>query len=143
MSTLDSFKDIFKLSYLKSIEERVAVYRSEAGDGLKSFDGISGESVTKAGIEARLKKYQAIANETIIRFLESNKEQFMVEESVRLTLELKNVSVLYIKVFEFNTETYYLKNRMPFNPNVNLDGMIATIERQVETFKDKPSTKKY
>lgn len=46
-------------------------------------------------------------------------------------------------MFEFNTETYYLKNRSTFSPNVNLDGMIASIERQVETFKDKPSTKKF
>jgi hypothetical protein len=66
-----------------------------------------------------------------------------VEEEVRLSLELKNISILYIKVFEFNTETYYLKNRRPFKADVNLDGMIATIERQVETFKDRPSTKKY
>ena len=62
---------------------------------------------------------------------------------MRLSLELKNVSILYIKVFEFNTETYYLKNRRSFNADVNLDGMIATIESQVETFKDRPSTKKY
>jgi len=111
---LDSFKEIFKLQYLKSIEERVAVYKSEAGDGLKSLDGMGDEKITRAEIEARLQKYKIISNETIIRFLESNKEQFKVEEDVRLSLELKNVSILYIKVFEFNTETYYLKNRRKF-----------------------------
>lgn len=51
---LDSFKEIFKLQYLKSIEERVAVYKSEAGDGLKSLDGMGDEKITKAEIEARL-----------------------------------------------------------------------------------------
>jgi hypothetical protein len=74
-STLDSFKSIFKLPYLKSIEERIAVYKSEAGDGLKSFDGIEGEEkASSVQIEARLKRYKIIANETIIRFLESNKQ---------------------------------------------------------------------
>jgi hypothetical protein len=74
-STLDSFKSIFKLPYLNSIEERIAVYKSEAGDGLKSFDGIESEDIaSNAQIEARLKRYKVISSETIIRFLESNKQ---------------------------------------------------------------------
>ena len=36
-------------------------------------------------------KYQAISQEVILRFLESNKEQFRVDEEVSLNLELKNV----------------------------------------------------
>lgn len=38
-----------------------------------------------------LRKYQAVASETIIRFLESNAEIFKVDEEVKLLLELKNV----------------------------------------------------
>jgi hypothetical protein len=54
----------------------VAVYKSEAGDGLKSLEGMGDEKITQAEIELRLQKYKFISNETIIRFLESNKEQF-------------------------------------------------------------------
>jgi hypothetical protein len=33
---------------------------------------------------------------------------------------------LHVKIFEFNTETYYKKNLMPFNTGVNLDGLDAS-----------------
>lgn len=56
-----------------------------------------------------LKKYQEVSSEVIIRFLENNQELFKVEDSVQLKLEIKNVQTLYIKIFEFNTETYYKK----------------------------------
>ena len=78
-----------------------------------------------------------------MRFLESNPEQFRVEDEVQLELELKNVQTLYIKIFEFNTETYYKKTLQPFNTGVNLDGLIASTERVVEDFKDRPPNKKY
>lgn len=133
--SLESFRDDFDAAYLKNIEERVAIYSVEAGEGL-----------TKIQTEASgdlLKKYQAISSETIVRFLESNAEQFKVDEEVVLTLELKNVQTLYLKIFEFNTETYYKKTLQPFNTGVNLDGLVASTERKVEDFKDRPANKKY
>ena len=45
----------------------------------------------------------------LIRFLDSNVDSFGVDEDVKLALELKNVQTLYVKIFEFNTETYYKK----------------------------------
>ena len=38
-SSLDNFKEIFKLDFLKTIEERVSIYKSDASDGLKSLEG--------------------------------------------------------------------------------------------------------
>ena len=133
--SLESFREDFDAAYLRNIEERVAIYSVEAGEGL-----------TKIQIDGSvdlLKKFQAISSETIIRFLESNVEQFKVEEEVVLTLELKNVQTLYLKIFEFNTETYYKKTLQPFNTGVNLDGLVASTERTVEDFKDRPANKKY
>ena len=88
-----------------------------------------------------LKKYQSISSEVIVRFLESNKECFTVDEEVHLCLELKNVQTLYIKIFEFNTETYYKKTLQPFNTGVNLDGLIASIEKKHEY--SNPPNKKF
>jgi hypothetical protein len=91
--SLESFKEEFETKFLKNIEERVQIYKSD--------------DMTNLNVD--LKKYQSISSEVIIRFLESNKESFMVDEEVHLSLELKNVQTLYIKIFEFNTETYYKK----------------------------------
>lgn len=76
-----------------------------------------------------------------MRFLESNREQFKVDEEVSLAIELKNINTLYVKIFEFNTETYYKKNLLPFNTSVNLDGLIASNEKVFE-YKN-PSNKKF
>mmetsp|Transcript_16285 Transcript_16285/g.25170 ORF Transcript_16285/g.25170 Transcript_16285/m.25170 type:complete len:81 (-) Transcript_16285:1451-1693(-) len=63
----------------------------------------------------------------MIRFKETNKDQFDVDEKVVLKLEVKNVSELKIKVFEFNTETYYKKNLKPFDTTINLQGVLPSI----------------
>ena len=52
-----------------------------------------------------------------------------MDEEVKLSIELKNIQTLYVKIFEFNTETYYMKTLQPFNTGVNLDGLIASIEK--------------
>ena len=41
-------------------------------------------------------------------------------------MNIKNIKSLHVKIFEFNTETYYKKNLMPFNTGVNLDGLDAS-----------------
>jgi hypothetical protein len=43
---------------------------------------------------------------------------------------VKNIKVLFVKVFEFNTETYYKKELQPFNTGVNLDGLDAKISQE-------------
>jgi hypothetical protein len=136
--SLEHFKDDFEATYLKDIEQRVAIYSAEAGEGVTKLI-----QVQPGNGNDLLKKYQQISAETIVRFLESNPEQFKVEDEVKLALELKNVQTLYIKIFEFNTETYYKKTLQPFNTGVNLDGLIASTERVVEDFKDRPSNKKF
>jgi hypothetical protein len=66
--SLESFKDEFASSYLRGIEERVAIYSVEAGEGLTKLQ-IEGSSSDEL-----LKKFKAISSETIVRFLESNAE---------------------------------------------------------------------
>jgi hypothetical protein len=60
-----------------------------------------------------------------------------VDEAVTISLELKNVPELVIKVFEFNTETYYKKTLQPFDTSINLHGMVPSILRtERESLKD-------
>ena len=49
---------------------------------------------------------------------------------------------LTIKVFEFNTETYYKRNLKPFDSSINLHGMVPTYERvEKDSLKDIPKNK--
>jgi len=61
---------------------------------------------------------------------------------VNIKLEIKNVPELVIKVFEFNTETYYKKNLKPFDTSINLHGMVPSIQKvEKDMFKDVPKNK--
>jgi hypothetical protein len=68
-----------------------------------------------------------IQEEIFIEFKDSNSEKFTVEESVTLKMRIKNVPELIVKVFKFNTETYYKKNLKPFDTSINLHGMVPSI----------------
>eukprot|EP00347_Sterkiella_histriomuscorum_P022623 403337784 len=114
--SLESFKDEFDVEFLKVIEEKIAIFNADDLTNLK----------------VDIKKYQEFSSEVQLKFLESNPDLFKVDDEVQLQLLIKNVQTLYIKIFEFNTETYYKKTLQPFNTGVNLDGLIASIEKQFE-----------
>lgn len=65
-----------------------------------------------------------------------------MDETVKLTVELKNVQKLTIRVFEFNTETYYKKYLKPFDTSIDLQGL-EPMGTRVETdmFKDVPKNR--
>ena len=67
-----------------------------------------------------------------IKFRPENKEKFRPEELVELTIDVKNVETIHVRVFEFNTETYYRKNMKPFDTTVDLDGLEAKINHKFE-----------
>ncbi len=58
-----------------------------------------------------------------MKFKETNLELFKVDEKVVLQLDIKNVPELTIKIFEFNTETYYKKTMQPFDSSIDLHGL--------------------
>ena len=72
-------------------------------------------------------EYKRIQDEVILKFKDTNRELFKIEEPVTLKLDVKNVRELVIKVFEFNTETYYKKTLQPFDTSINLHGMVPSI----------------
>ena len=48
---------------------------------------------------------------------------FLVNEEVQLHVDVKNVAAMKIKLFEFNTESYYMKNNKQFDTSINLEGL--------------------
>jgi hypothetical protein len=89
-------------------------------------------ATTTRGLES-LKKYEISAEEfrtfsdrIDLTFEPSNKELFQVNEEVSLKMMIKNIQQLTVKIFEFNTETYYLKKLEAFRSDVNLEGLEAS-----------------
>lgn len=76
--------------------------------------------------------YQQICEEVDLFFRPENKDQFKPQDLVELWLDIKNVDAVHVRVFEFNTETYYRKNLKPFDTTVDLDGLEAKINHKFE-----------
>lgn len=52
-------------------------------------------------------------------------------------MELKNIPELTIKVFEFNTETYYRKTMKPLDTSIDLQGLEPSyMRKETEIFKN-------
>ena len=59
---------------------------------------------------------------------------------MKLNVELKNIPYLTIKIFEFCTENFYLKNSKEIDNSINLDGLIASEEKEFK-YTDPPIVK--
>eukprot|EP00456_Euglypha_rotunda_P016433 TRINITY_DN1542_c1_g1_i2.p1 TRINITY_DN1542_c1_g1~~TRINITY_DN1542_c1_g1_i2.p1 ORF type:complete len:2121 (+),score=552.63 TRINITY_DN1542_c1_g1_i2:3010-9372(+) len=73
--------------------------------------------------------FQQLKDRIDIDFVPTNKTQFAPDEAVTLDLNVKNVGTLIVKVFEINTRNYYRENRREVDTDVNLDGLVANVEK--------------
>ena len=78
------------------------------------------------------KVYADIKSRIDIAFAPQNSSVFQVGAEVNLLVDVKNVPQLRVKVFEINTFNYYRDQQKPLNLAMNLDGMVASIERVID-----------
>lgn len=108
------FEEYVKTDFLKELFYKVKLYKGEAIDNITKL----------LGAEV-LKQMNA---ERLISICKFNRQYFEDNEEVKLYIEIKNIQSLAIKVFELSAENYYLKNRKELDPNISLDGLIASEE---------------
>lgn len=73
-------------------------------------------------------EYQSISDLKLLTICKHNKTQFCLDEEVKIVVDIKNISTLFIKIFEINTENYYLKNKSSIDNNMSLDGLVPSFE---------------
>jgi hypothetical protein len=73
-------------------------------------------------------KLEQLTKSAEITLCEYNKDCFEVADNVTLSIRIKNVDKLSIKVFEINTLNYYKQNQKQFSTDINLDGLTSSIE---------------
>jgi hypothetical protein len=73
--------------------------------------------------------FQQLKERIDIDFVPTNKTQFGPDEAVTLDLNVKNVGTLIVKVFEVNTRNYYREHLREVDTDVNLDGLVANVEK--------------
>ncbi len=114
-------------TYLK--EEYVKPLFAEA----KIVNGI-GDPEHWAGMLAP-SAYQALKDRVDLDFAPQNAESFAPKDAVTLGVAVKNVPKLIVRIYEINTLTYFLTQNRQLNTDLNLDGLVANVER-TQSFDD-------
>lgn len=64
-----------------------------------------------------------------IRFAPHNAGTFSADDTVALTVELKNVEELIVKIYEINTPAFLRSHDRPIGTDIDLDGLVANAQR--------------
>ena len=83
---------------------------------------------------------KSMNDEKLIKICNFNKDYFEDGEEIKLYVELKNIPILTIKIFEICPENYYLKNKFELDNKINLEGLIPS-EEKVFNFNEPPIVK--
>ena len=92
ISTFEAYLD---KKYLVAIKTKIQLYRGEDVPGVAE--------IFAAGV------LKTMTDERLITICNYNKDFFQHGEDVKLFVEIKNVSKITVKIFEFCSENYYLK----------------------------------
>ena len=66
-----------------------------------------------------------------LKFSLNNPTYYRPSDAVRLTLDIKNVPELLVKVYRLNARNILMQQKQPIGTNLDLDGLVANIERRV------------
>ena len=72
--------------------------------------------------------HQALKERIDLELAEYNKSSFAPDEEVTLTVDVKNVPKLIVKVYPINAMNYYRANLKPIGTDIDLDGLVANEE---------------
>ncbi|CAD8142905.1 unnamed protein product [Paramecium octaurelia] len=97
--------------YLKKVQATVKLHQGQELQNIYDY-------LTSAQIEQ-------MNSSKLLTICSFNKMYFKHGDSVKLYVELKNIPKLNIKIFEFNSENYYLQKQQQLDSSINLDGLIA------------------
>ncbi len=118
----DKLDDLAQFIDRKYLEQVLAETKILYGDG------------DSATWYARLEPAQqkAIRERIELRFGPDNKVQYKSDEAVELSVELKNVPKLLVKIYEIDPRNYYRTFNRPLSTDVDLDGLVANAQRAME-----------
>lgn len=75
---------------------------------------------------------EALRNRIELDFHEQNPTVFHPMQPVTLYARVKNISSVTVKIFEVNLENYYRATPQPVSTDINLDGLVANVQRTIK-----------
>ncbi|MCH7685990.1 MAG: hypothetical protein IH899_04795, partial [Planctomycetes bacterium] len=76
-------------------------------------------------------KYKQLQQRVDLDFSYTKKTHVAADEQVGLDLYVKNVKTLFVNIYEINTKNFYRENLRELDTGINLDGLVANVQRTV------------
>ena len=73
-----------------------------------------------------------LRDRVVLRFAGSSARSYQPADSVSLTVDVKNVPKLIVRIYQLNPSNLYRKNGQPVSTDLDLDGLVANGERTLE-----------
>lgn len=73
-------------------------------------------------------RVKELKERTELEFLPTNKTLLLPEEPTRLTVKIKNIKKLIVKIYKLNLPNYYRENSNEVSTAIDLDGLVANEE---------------
>ena len=119
-----TFEPVIETNYLKAVLAEANLLAGK-GDPEQWFSMLSPGQV------------QALKDRVDVDLSLANKLFFRPNEPVKLDLFTKNVKDLIVKVYTINTMNYYRSTMRPISTDIDLDGLVANVERTL-TYSEAP-----
>ena len=113
-ATIENFSEYYKDKYLNKI-----FYISKLLKGEESLSPIDDKYLTYS-------EYCELANKKEITICGHNPSEFQINEDIKIDLQIKNIKVINISIYEINTENYFLEKKTFIDGSINIEGLIAS-----------------
>lgn len=70
-----------------------------------------------------------MTNEHYLTFSDENKSHFKPTEPVKIKLDIKNIPLVQIKIYDISLVNYYIKNGKELDLGIDLQGFLPSYEK--------------
>ncbi len=116
-ANVDAFSAILDRDYLRRVFASTKIHYG-LGDAKAYYAQLSPDEQRE--LQSRIE----------LKFALSNPTHYKPSDTVRLTLDLKNVPELLVKVYRLNARNILMQQKQPIGTNLDLDGLVANIEKR-------------
>lgn len=116
---VDAFAKLLNREYLERVQAET-----------KILYGIGDAATWYAKLPAAEQK--SLRERVEMRFAPQNQNHYQATDRVSLMVELKNVPQLIVKIYRINTLNHYRNRLQPISTDIDLDGLVANVEKKLE-----------
>ena len=117
-ATVDAFSQVLDRDFLRRVFASTKILYG-IGDAKTYYAQLSPDEQRE--VQSRIE----------LNFAPTNPVLYRPSDAVRLTLDVKNVTELLVKIYRINARNVLMQQKQPIGTNIDLDGLVANLEKRI------------